>query len=177
MNNLTVNALNPQIYQYFQIADQDRSGRIDFRELNLALKNDSNSNFSPESCRMMITLFDHSGDGQIDAHEFERLWLFLGQWRQAFNSFDQDRSGEIDQNELASALSQMGYRFSLPFVQKSMMKFDITRRSALSFDEFVRLCCVLQSLTQQFKMYDPQMSGRINVGYEQFLDMIFSSSI
>ena len=169
--------LDPTIYQYFQIADQDRSGRIDFRELSMALKNDQTSNFSPEACRMMISMFDQQGDHKIDAPEFERIWKFLGQWRQAFNSYDQDRSGKIDKNELSQALSTMGYRFSPQFVEKAMWKFDIDMKRNLNFDEFVRLCCVLQSLTGQFQRYDTNRTGNIQVQYEQFMDMVFSSSM
>merc|ERR1712027_9753 len=59
---------------------------------------------------MMISMFDREGDSQINPYEFEQLWNYLSQWRQTFNSFDADRSGQIDKQELANALRTMGYR-------------------------------------------------------------------
>merc|ERR1712014_63981 len=61
---------------------------------------------------MMISMFDREGDSQINPYEFEQLWNYLSQWRQTFNSFDADRSGQIDKQELANAL------------QKSLKKID-----------------------------------------------------
>jgi len=98
--------LNPQIYQWFRMADTSHSGKLDFSELMHALKNDANSNFKPETCRMMISMFDREGDSQINPYEFEQLWNYLSQWRQTFNSFDADRSGQIDKQELANALQK-----------------------------------------------------------------------
>merc|ERR1712117_205556 len=94
---------------------------------------------------MMISMFDREGDSQINPYEFEQLWNYLSQWRQTFNSFDADRSGQIDRQELANALRTMGYRLS---------------------DTFIRLCCILNSLTTQFAAHDPQRQGRITVSYE-----------
>ena len=55
-------------------------------------------------------MFDRDNTGQIDVNEFIQLWKYLGQWRQTFECFDVDRSGNISQGELNSALQQMGYR-------------------------------------------------------------------
>ena len=58
----------------------------------------------------MIKMFDRDNTGKIDLNEFGQLWNYLGQWRQVFNRYDVDRSGSISQQELGSALQQMGYR-------------------------------------------------------------------
>ena len=58
----------------------------------------------------MIKMFDRDNTGTINVNEFCELWKYLGQWRQTFDRYDVDRSGNISQQELASALQQMGYR-------------------------------------------------------------------
>ena len=55
-------------------------------------------------------MFDRDNTGTINVNEFCELWKYLGQWRQTFDRYDVDRSGNISQQELASALQQMGYR-------------------------------------------------------------------
>lgn len=169
--------LNPQIYQWFRMADSSQNGKLDFHELNRALRNDATTNFRPETCRMMISMFDAEGDGKINPYEFEKLWNYLAQWRQTFNQFDKDRSGAIDRSELSQALSTMGYKLSDSFVAIALSKFDPERTNTLRFDDFIRLCCILNSLTMQFAQNDPHRQGRITVAYEQFLTMIFTSAI
>lgn len=169
--------LNNQIYQWFRMADTSQTGKLDFHELNNALKNDAKSNFRAETCRMMIAMFDVEGDGKINPYEFEKLWNYLAQWRQTFNNFDKDLSGEIDRQELSQALVTMGYKLTDTFVQVAISKFDTDRKGTLRFDDFIRLCCILNSLTMQFANNDPQRQGRITVSYEQFLTMVFTSAL
>ena len=59
----------------------------------------------------MIKMFDRDKTGQINMAEFHELWGYLGQWRQVFDCYDRNKSGSITQQELGSALQQMGYRF------------------------------------------------------------------
>lgn len=40
--------------------------------------------------------------------EFKELWSVLNGWRQHFTSFDSDRSGTVDPQELQKALTTMG---------------------------------------------------------------------
>ena len=56
-------------------------------------------------------MFDRDKTGQINMAEFHELWGYLGQWRQVFDCYDRNKSGSITQQELGSALQQMGYRF------------------------------------------------------------------
>ena len=60
--------------------------------------------------KMMIKMFDRDHSQTINVNEFCELWKYLGQWRQTFDRYDADRSGNISQQELAQALQQMGYR-------------------------------------------------------------------
>ena len=71
----------------------------------------------------------------------------------------------------------MGYKLSDAFVAIALSKFDPEKTQNLRFDDFIRLCCILNSLTMQFAQNDPHRQGRITVSYEQFLTMIFTSAI
>lgn len=46
--------IDPQIFQWFQAVDADRSGKISVMELQQALTNANWSHFNPETCRLMI---------------------------------------------------------------------------------------------------------------------------
>ena len=47
-------SVDPQVQQWFNAVDSDRSGQISASELQKALVNGNWSNFSEEACRMMI---------------------------------------------------------------------------------------------------------------------------
>merc|ERR1719150_643743 len=55
--------VDPQVAQWFNAVDQDRSGQIDCKELQRALVNGNWSHFSEEACRMMVDMFDRDRTG------------------------------------------------------------------------------------------------------------------
>merc|ERR1711934_795784 len=57
--------VDPQVQQWFNAVDQDRSGQITAGELSKALVNGNWSNFSEEACRMMIDMYDKDKTGTI----------------------------------------------------------------------------------------------------------------
>jgi len=162
------------LQQIFQTVDRDRSGRISVDELQRALSNGTWNPFNPETCRLMIGMFDSNGDGAINFQEFSALWQYINDWTKCFRSFDRDGSGNIDKNELINALTQFGYRLSDAFYSLLVQKFDRTHAGRIVFDDFIQLCVVLQTLTASFREKDTDMDGYIRIHYEEFLTMVFS---
>ncbi|XP_025937343.1 programmed cell death protein 6 isoform X4 [Apteryx rowi] len=114
-----------------------------------------------------------------------------------FQRVDKDRSGIISDNELQQALSNgtwtpfnpatvrsilgmfdrenKGYRLSDQFYDILIRKFDRQGRGQVAFDDFIQCCVVLQRLTDVFRRYDTDQDGWIQVSYEQYLSMVFST--
>ncbi|XP_060563420.1 peflin-like [Ruditapes philippinarum] len=164
-------AIDPQIQQWFMSVDADRSGRISALELQQALVNGNWSHFNPETCRLMIGMFDRDHTGQIELNEFQALWNYIQQWKGVFERFDGNRTGQIESNELHQALSSMGYNLSPQFMQMCVCKFDIQGRRSMKLDDFIQCCVMIKSLTDMFVARDPQRTGRITVTYEDFMTM------
>ena len=59
---------------------------------------------------MMIRMFDSDRDGTIQFPEFCGLWGFLAAWRNLFDRFDADKSGNISVDEYTNALVAFGYK-------------------------------------------------------------------
>lgn len=59
---------------------------------------------------MLLSLITAQRDmsGTMGFNEFKELWAVLNGWRQHFISFDSDRSGTVDPQELQKALTTMG---------------------------------------------------------------------
>ncbi|KAJ1372568.1 hypothetical protein KIN20_034754 [Parelaphostrongylus tenuis] len=193
------------LQQIFSSVDKDRSGNISVDELQRALSNGTWNPFNPETCRLMIGMFDSNGDGAINFGEFpvtlhalalgtggidfhsavgrcmrtwnEALWQYINDWTNCFRGFDLDNSGNIDKMELQSALSRFGYRLSDQFYNILMHKFDRTHTGYINFDDFIQLCVVLQTLTAAFRDKDTDRDGVITIRFEEFLTMVFSLQI
>ncbi|KAI1728351.1 EF-hand domain pair domain-containing protein [Ditylenchus destructor] len=163
---------NPNLQNIFSSVDKDRSGRISADELQKALSNGTYLPFNPETCRLMIGMFDKDGDGAINFTEFTALWNYINDWTNCFRSFDRDNSGNIDKGELVSALTQFGYRLSDHFINLLLRKFDRTHTGRIIFDDFIQLCVVLQTLTASFRDKDTDRDGYIRIHYEEFLTMV-----
>ncbi|XP_033117615.1 programmed cell death protein 6-like [Anneissia japonica] len=163
------------LWGIFQKVDKDRSGAISVNELQQALSNGTWTPFNPETVRLMIGMFDRDNNGTINFQEFGSLWKYVTDWQAAFRSYDKDNSGSIDKNELKQALTNFGYRLSDRFYDILIRKFDRSGRGVIAFDDFIQCCVVIQTLTSSFRMYDTNQNGWINISYEQFLTLVFST--
>lgn len=163
-------SVDPQIQSWFNAVDQDRSGQIDYKELQRALVNGNWSNFSEEACRMMVDMFDRDKTGQINLQEFSSLFGYINQWKALFESIDRDRSGYIEHAELTQAFNQMGYRFTPTFIQNVLAKYD-ARTRRLTLDNFIVVCVNIKRLTDSFRTRDREMRGQAVLQYEDFIGL------
>ncbi|KAL3860583.1 hypothetical protein ACJMK2_010685 [Sinanodonta woodiana] len=162
------------LWNVFQRVDKDRSGEVSAVELQQALANGTWTPFNPETVRLMIGMFDRDNSGTVNFQEFASLWKYVTDWQNCFRSYDRDGSGAIDKNELKMALTSFGYRLSDRFYEILVKKFDRQGRGTIPFDDFIQCCVVLQTLTSAFRGFDTDQDGIINIGYEQFLNLVFS---
>lgn len=140
-------------------------------------------------------MFDRQNKGQISFEDFGALWKYVTDWQNCFRSFDRDNSGNIDREELKTALTSFGYRLSDSLISTMVRKFDRHGNGTILFDDFIQACIVLyvglqyfwlyfiiiiyffQTLTAAFRQYDTDQDGFITIHYEQFLSMVFSLKI
>jgi len=162
--------VDPNIAQWFQAVDTDKSGHITASELQRALVNGNWSHFSEEACRMMIEMYDANNSGSIDMGEFQALFQCINKWKGIFETYDQDRSGRIEEPELTKALSQMGYRFSPTFVQNILSKYD-SKHKRMTLDNFIVCCVQIKRLTDSFRVRDREMKGVATLQYEDFIGL------
>ncbi|KAJ8679054.1 hypothetical protein QAD02_014841 [Eretmocerus hayati] len=165
------------LWDVFNRVDRDRSGEISADELQQALSNGTWTPFNPETVRLMIGMFDKKNSGTVSFEEFGALWKYVTDWQNCFRSFDRDNSGNIDKNELKTALVSFGYRLSDGLIDTLMRKYDRAGRGTIYFDDFIQCCVVLHTLTASFRQFDTDLDGVITIHYEQFLGMVFNLKV
>lgn len=88
-------------------------------------------------------MFDKSGQGQVTFEDFGALWKYVTDWQNCFRTFDRDNSGNIDRNELKTALISFGYRLSDGLIDTLVRKFDRYGKGTILFDDFIQCCIIL----------------------------------
>lgn len=152
-----------------------------------------------------VGMFDRENRGTVSFQDFGALWKYVTDWQNCFRSFDTDNSGNIDRNELKTALTAFGYRLSDNLINVLIRKFDRYGRGTILFDDFIQCSVILyvslrmlpiamllslsllfkffslywyfQTLTASFRQFDTDADGVITIQYEQFLNMVFSLKI
>lgn len=174
---------DPQLWQWFNTVDADRSGAITAQELERALVNGDWTPFDLDTVKMLMNIFDTDRSGTIRFNEFVGLWNYIKEWQNIFRRFDRDRSGSIDAHELREALGQFGFHLSPPLLSLIQTKYDIkasgvTRYGApppgISFDRFVRACVVIKQLSEAFGNLDTDHDGWVQINYDQFMHTVLS---
>jgi len=160
--------MDPQLKQWFDAIDVDRSGQLDVKELQRALAL-GNLNFGLTDVDHMIRAFDSNNTRKLDFGEFQRLHYFLVNVQNSFHTFDQDRSGTLAPNEITNALRQAGFNMDPQAVQAMVYKFDPDSSGTLSLDEYIRSCLFLQTAARTFGAFDAQRQGTIHLNFSQFV--------
>jgi len=88
-------------------------------------------------------MFDKKQTGTVSFEEFGALWKYVTDWENCFRSFDRDNSGNIDRNELKTALTNFGYRLSDQIIDMLIRKYDRAGHGTIYFDDFIQCCIVL----------------------------------
>eukprot|EP00301_Raphidiophrys_heterophryoidea_P021680 c6033_g1_i1.p1 GENE.c6033_g1_i1~~c6033_g1_i1.p1 ORF type:complete len:185 (+),score=37.46 c6033_g1_i1:40-555(+) len=156
------------LQQWFLAVDADRSGQIEPKELQAALNNQRR--FALSTVRLMIKMFDRSGEGKINFEEFCALWKYLGDWQNAFNQFDRDRSGTIEGAELAFALKTQGFDFSQDVYDAVIKSFAPSGK--VQFDQFIEINVLLGWIRNAFIRLDANHTAQVTLDYAAFIKLI-----
>lgn len=122
-------------------------------------------------------MFDRTRkNGTIDVREFQELYHYLTNWMNIFNMYDKEETGYIEEADLGLAVQQLGYIFTGEFIKQIVSRCDTLNQKQVSSDQFVAFCVQLMRYTEIFRMKDSEHKGQINIGFEEFLRVIFACS-
>ena len=71
-------------------------------------------------------MYDKDASGTINLNEFQQLFTNFNQWKQVFESYDKNKSGSIEQNELNQGKDRM---LLLLLFFRFMISFPVENRS------------------------------------------------
>lgn len=181
LSNLKISeSQNPKIYlatdqeieSYFNIADTNHSGSVNYHELSEILINDRQGNkYAPETVNLLFRHFDIKNKGKLKLSQFKKLWQYLEKIRGIFVSFDQDNSNSLEYAEIKNAVAKFGLDINHGMVPFIMRKFDLSNSKSLQFDEFVRLVFILERTRGIFEGEE----GGKSMDFEEFVVFALSA--
>lgn len=166
---------NTDLTELFKKIDRDKSGKITMNELSGALINAKGERFSDTTCQLLIEMFDKDNDGAIDINEFQYLFDYINEWLRVFKTFDCNKSGNIEYEELSKAFAKMGYKLSRDFYQLLMRKCDKIDGKRITIDQFITISIMIHNFTEEFKKFDRKLIGTITITYEDYLNVLFKN--
>eukprot|EP00899_Mesostigma_viride_P019619 jgi/Mesvir1/27659/Mv07382-RA.1 len=153
---------------WFDAVDTDRSGSIQYKELQRALAM-GNLNFSPAVCVQLIRAHNKSGTNTLSFAEFVELHRFLSSAQDSFQYFDKDRSGSLGLGEIYQALKHSGFTLDQTAFYSVCKSFDPDLTGNLRLDAYIALSLFLSSASKTFSAFDPQRTGKVTLDFNQFL--------
>ncbi|KAJ1458399.1 hypothetical protein M885DRAFT_512803 [Pelagophyceae sp. CCMP2097] len=111
-----------------------------------------------------VTFVEDKEPRKLDADEVDEL-------REAFQLFDEDGDGTINQEELGTVMRSLGQDVAGPQLQKIFQSIDVDGSGALNFQEFLTLvalylpasCTGDEELLEAFKVFDKNNSGTLSI--------------
>nr|CAG4719398.1 unnamed protein product [Naegleria fowleri] len=159
---------NPQLKVWFDAVDIDKSGQISPNELKSVLSK-GGMDFDLIVAQRMIKMFDKDNSGQIGFQEFEQLHNYLMNMKTSFERTDVDRSGNLNVNEVKSALQMSGYQINPQAVDRLFRCFS-KNKQALTFAEYIDFTIFIGTCKNSFQLFDKQGNGMATFTFDQFLE-------
>lgn len=151
--------------------DTRNSGRITARELQLAFETFQGKHFSDSTCKFVVRLFDLDKNGGLDVEEFEQLYYYVKKWVNAFNVYDRQRLGYLDEKTLPYAMDYMDVKFSPEFIKFLISRYDRNGRK-ITLDQFIMTCVQIQKYSEEFRKLVDAKTKTITLKEEEFLELI-----
>jgi Ca2+-binding EF-hand superfamily protein len=115
----------------------DGTGSIQVEQVYFALTTMFGLKVEKADVIKMVQRYDRDSSGQIEFEEFVLMIENFNRKRyhQVFTSFDVDRSGKLDSNEVKSAFDSLGFTFSSEEVSAMIKDYDDSGDGLIQFDE------------------------------------------
>eukprot|EP00929_Paragymnodinium_shiwhaense_P078946 TRINITY_DN4097_c0_g1_i1.p1 TRINITY_DN4097_c0_g1~~TRINITY_DN4097_c0_g1_i1.p1 ORF type:complete len:218 (-),score=48.48 TRINITY_DN4097_c0_g1_i1:315-902(-) len=134
-----------EIKEAFDIFDSEKTGRMDYHELKVAVRAMGFEIKKAEALELM-SRYDREETGYIGFEAFEDIMLHryanqdpVDEIRKAFQLFDEDKSGKISFRNLKRIARDLGEKLTDDELRGMIDEFDHDQDGSINEDEFVEI--------------------------------------
>ena len=80
----------------------------------------------------------------------------------------------MDYNEFQNAMNRLGYNLPSTLMMSIFNNLDYNNERRVLFDDFIRVCSIMQIVKVKMAQLDPVHTGRITIDMNQLIDIIFT---
>lgn len=139
-----------EVEDFFKQIDEDGGGTLDTEEMRLLMKRLGQPT-DGEGFAIIMNEMDGDQSGEVDCAEFLNWWKRAGRQRreeitryndkrrevrEIFDEVDTDGSGEVDADEVAQLVQNLGVKMSPCELQEAMADMDSDGSGEVEFEEF-----------------------------------------
>jgi centrin-3 len=134
-----------EIKEAFDIFDSERTGKMDYHELKVAIRAMGFEIKKPEALELMAR-YDSDDTGYIGFEAFEEIMIQryaaqdpMDEIRKAFELFDEEKRGKISYRSLRRIARDLGEKLSDEELRGMIDEFDKDQDGEINEDEFIEI--------------------------------------
>ncbi|CAE7227535.1 CAL [Symbiodinium sp. CCMP2592] len=134
-----------EIKEAFDIFDSERTGKMDYHELKVAVRAMGFEIKKPEALELMQR-YDREETGYIGFEAFEEIMIQryaaqdpMDEIRKAFELFDEDRRGRISFRNLKRIARELGEKLTDEELRGMIDEFDVDQDGDINEEEFISI--------------------------------------
>eukprot|EP01060_Flectonema_neradi_P026060 TRINITY_DN348_c5_g1_i1.p1 TRINITY_DN348_c5_g1~~TRINITY_DN348_c5_g1_i1.p1 ORF type:complete len:172 (+),score=21.76 TRINITY_DN348_c5_g1_i1:77-592(+) len=163
-------ATDAQMQGWFQNIDRDRSGLLDHKELQEALKQ-AGLVVTLMTTNLFVRLFDSTRSGKVNFTDFKNIFAWMAQKDQVFYAMDTARRGSLTFQQVYQAMGQAfpGLALDTHAFQAATSVYDPDKSGTMNRTEFIAFCVFIDQCARTYASFDPQRTGSVNMPMNQFI--------
>lgn len=165
---------NPDINKHFKAVDKSGLGKINGKELAQALLLSQGLSLSTDCCNQLIDMVDQEKTQLVGINEFALIHKYVNYWIATFKANQEELDVGIEEDDLKSTFTMMGYNFSSAFANKLIHKYDPMNNKCISLGQFIETCVKIQMLVDYFQMLGVDKNQMLSCEFQRYLDNIMN---
>ncbi|KAI3378501.1 hypothetical protein SNEBB_008587 [Seison nebaliae] len=151
-----------------------KNEKINWMQLQQLLYFGGFDSFSNYTIRRLINIMGIRNDKLLTFNHFYSLWKHLSSWEVTFYNHPHINDKTLTIEHFTDALNKLDFHLNETQVQRLLRSTNTKRRESFKFDDFVNICCIMQTIRKEFLSDDIGSDGGMNLTYEHFLFVVFT---
>ncbi|KAL0221527.1 hypothetical protein RCL1_001381 [Eukaryota sp. TZLM3-RCL] len=155
-----------EIRRKFDLLDRNKNHSLSVTEIITGYSTTTRQ-FPVRTARLLIRCF--STRSEVSFEEFINLDTFINTMKSSFASMDTNRSGNINSEQMLTALAALGFSFLSPISVGNLLRVYNCPFNAITFEAFIDMGVLLNFLYHLFRTTGIRPNNTIELSFDQLV--------